>query len=81
MALIFLKRVSKLSTKEPLAKQLQMIQLPNPSGSKEVYETLYSFVHHAVTPYFEYCSTASRALGAKSEDQQQMQDTDSKTGK
>ena len=59
MGLAVLKRVAILGTDTSLSKQLQVVQLPHSKISKDIYETLYSFVHHTLHPYLEFCSNDS----------------------
>ena len=48
--------MSELDPEKPIFTQFQIIHLPSPDNAKGGYEMVYSFVHHAISPFFESCS-------------------------
>ncbi|KAI9204677.1 dynein heavy chain [Polychytrium aggregatum] len=51
MALI--KRFPIVEEGRPLQNQLQLINLPGPGDGGNTYETLHSYIHNAVSPFFD----------------------------
>lgn len=59
---------------QPIKSQLQLIMLPGPAEVENPYETILSYLHNAVSPYFE-ALTCQKEHSAK-----KGQEDDSKSG-
>ncbi|KAJ3090057.1 hypothetical protein HK102_004799, partial [Quaeritorhiza haematococci] len=53
-----IKRYPVIESTRSLQSQLQFILLPGPGENGNVYETLHSYIHNAVSPYFDAYVTA-----------------------
>ncbi|KAF8934382.1 dynein heavy chain [Dissophora ornata] len=84
-SLALIKRGPTIDTSRPLQTQVQFINLPGPAGNdsglglSSPYEALHSYIHYAVSPYFNaYVSTKGGAEGGASS--KRPDDKDSKMG-
>ncbi|KAI8852562.1 dynein heavy chain and region D6 of dynein motor-domain-containing protein [Chytridium lagenaria] len=76
-ALVLIKRTSIIESTRPLQTQLQLIILPGPSDGGNAFETLHSYIHNAVSPFFDaYLSAKTIVPGTMTN----RDDKDSKTG-
>ncbi|KAF9287595.1 hypothetical protein BGZ68_001583 [Mortierella alpina] len=83
-SIALIKRGPTIDTSRPLQNQVQFINLPGPAanetglGLASPYEALHSYIHYAVSPYFNaYVSTKSGAEGVSSK---RPDDKDGKMG-
>ncbi|KAI8361054.1 dynein heavy chain [Mortierella sp. GBAus27b] len=83
-SLALIKRGPIIDTSRPLQTQIQFINLPGPAsndtgvGLSGPYEALHSYIHYAVSPYFNaYVNTKS---GAESASSKRPDDKDGKMG-
>lgn len=85
-SIALIKRGPTIDTSRPLQTQVQFINLPGPAanesglGLASPYEALHSYIHYAVSPYFNaYVSTKSGSDGGISS--KRPDDKDGKMGK
>ncbi|KAJ3212195.1 hypothetical protein HDU67_003972 [Dinochytrium kinnereticum] len=77
-ALVLIKRTPVIESTRPLQNQLQLIILPGPSDGGNAFETLHSYIHNAVSPFFDaYLSAKAVSVQGVSAIRD---DKDSKTG-
>ncbi|KAF9140779.1 hypothetical protein BGX30_005985 [Mortierella sp. GBA39] len=84
-SIALIKRGPTIDTSRPLQTQVQFINLPGPAanesglGLASPYEALHSYIHYAVSPYFNaYVSTKSGSEGGASN--KRLDDKDGKMG-
>ena len=51
--LCVIKLCADLSLESPLPGQLQVIHAPMASDSRSAYDSMYSVIHHAVSPFLD----------------------------
>ncbi|KNC98573.1 uncharacterized protein SPPG_06258 [Spizellomyces punctatus DAOM BR117] len=78
-SLAVIKRFSTVEIARPLQQQLQLINLPGPGEGGNPYEALHSYIHNAVSPFFD-AFAAAKGVSASSIDRHGREDKDNKTG-
>ncbi|KAJ3101821.1 hypothetical protein HDU97_001047 [Phlyctochytrium planicorne] len=78
-ALVLIKRAPVIESTRPLQSQLQIINLPGPSDTGNAFETLHSYIHNAVSPFFD-AFIAAKASSLAGSSTLGRDEKDSKTG-
>ncbi|KAJ3331033.1 hypothetical protein HDU76_004259 [Blyttiomyces sp. JEL0837] len=78
-SLALIKRSTTIESSRPLQHQLQLINLPGPSDGGNPYEALHSYIHNAVSPFFE-AFVSARSLGTFGLSSGGRDEKDSKAG-
>ncbi|KAI9017153.1 dynein heavy chain [Gaertneriomyces semiglobifer] len=77
-SLAVIKRYPTVEATKALQQQLQVINLPGPGDGANPYEALHSYIHNAVSPFFEAFAAAKASAAAS--DRMGREDKDFKTG-
>ncbi|KAI9105868.1 dynein heavy chain [Phlyctochytrium arcticum] len=78
-SLAIIKRSSTVDATRPLQQQLQIFNLPGPSEGGNPYEALHSYIHNAVSPFFDAFSSQKASAALKS-DRTGREDKDNRSG-
>ncbi|KAJ3176317.1 hypothetical protein HDU87_005359 [Geranomyces variabilis] len=77
-SLAVIKRFPTVEAARPLPQQLQVINLPGPGEGGNPYEALHSYIHNAVSPFFDAFAAAKTV--SSSTDRSNRDDKEAKTG-
>ncbi|KAJ3021261.1 hypothetical protein HKX48_008890 [Thoreauomyces humboldtii] len=78
-SLAVIKRFPVIESSRPLQQQLQIINLPGPGEGGNPYEALHSYIHNAVSPFFD-AFAAAKGGNSSSNDRSARDEKDGKTG-